>query len=69
MKLKAMTLTKVAARSGWVCAAGIFLALAIPRPANAQFGLDLAAILAGLQKVFEPSDQQHSFASQEDSIG
>jgi hypothetical protein len=51
MKLKAMTLTKAAARSGWVCAAGIFLALAIPRPANAQFGLDLAAILAGLQKV------------------
>jgi hypothetical protein len=51
MKLKAMRLKKVAARSGWVCAAGIFLALAIPRPANAQFGLDLAAILAGLQKV------------------
>ena len=51
MKMKATMLKKVAARSGWVCAAGIFLALAIPRHANAQFGLDLAAILAGLQKV------------------
>src|SRR5450432_2691696 len=51
MKTKVATLKRVAVRGGWVFVAGIFLALTIPRQANAQFGLDLAAILAGLQKV------------------
>ena len=42
---------RVAPRAGWFCAAGLFVGFAVPRPAHAQFGIDLAVILAGLQKV------------------
>ena len=42
---------RVAHRVGWLCAAGLFLGVAVPRQAHAQFGVDLAVILAGLQKI------------------
>lgn len=36
---------------GWLAVAGLFVAAAVPRQAEAQFGLDLAAMLAGLEKI------------------
>ena len=38
-------------KGAWFCAAGLFVSIAVPRQASAQFGMDLAAILAGLQKI------------------
>lgn len=46
------TLWKATApRAGWLCAAAVFVGVAVPRQAHAQFGIDLAVILAGLQKI------------------
>ncbi len=42
---------QVASKVGWFCVAGLFVSLAVPRQAEAQFGLDLAAILAGLEQI------------------
>ena len=42
---------RFAPRAGWVCAAGLILGVAVPHQAHAQFGVDLAVILAGLQKI------------------
>ena len=44
-------LKRLVPRAGWVCAAGLLLGVAVPRQAHAQFGVDLAVILAGLQKI------------------
>ncbi len=41
----------IAPRAGWLCAAAVFVGVAVPRQAHAQFGIDLAMILAGLQKI------------------
>jgi hypothetical protein len=41
----------IAPRAGWLCAAAVFVGVAVPRSAHAQFGIDLAVILAGLQKI------------------
>ncbi len=46
------TLWKATApRAGWLCAAAVLVGVAVPRQAHAQFGIDLAVILAGLQKI------------------
>lgn len=42
---------RIGGRTCWFIAAAAFLIVAIPRPAQAQFGEEIAAILAGLQKV------------------
>jgi hypothetical protein len=42
---------KLAPRAGWACAGLVFLGMAVPRQAHAQFGIDLGIILAGLQKI------------------
>ena len=42
---------KMAPRAGWFCAAVLFVSLVVPQPAHAQFGADMAVILAGLQKI------------------
>ncbi len=38
-------------RAGWWCAGALFLGIVIPRQGHGQFGIDLAVILAGLEKV------------------
>ena len=38
-------------KGAWFCAASLFVSVVVPRQASAQFGLDLAAILAGLEKI------------------
>ena len=42
---------KAVHRAGWACAGLLFVGIAIPRQAHAQFGIDLGVILAGLQKI------------------
>ncbi len=42
---------RIAPRAGWLCAAAVLIGVAVPRQAHAQFGIDLAVILAGLQKI------------------
>ena len=42
---------KVVPRAGWTCAGLLFVGIAVPRQAHAQFGIDLGVILAGLQKI------------------
>lgn len=42
---------QIGKKVGWLAAAGLFAAVAVPRQAEAQFGLDLAAVLAGLEKI------------------
>ena len=45
------TMKRVTTRAGWFITAGALLAIGIPQRAQAQFGLDLAAVLAGLEKI------------------
>jgi hypothetical protein len=47
---------KVAPRAGWACAGLLFLGMAVPRQAHAQFGAELA-------KDLESSDQQRGLAA------
>ncbi len=49
--MNAVQMKQIAKKAGWVAAAGLFVAIAVPRKAEAQFGIDLAAILAGLEKI------------------
>ncbi len=42
---------RMALRAGWFCAAAVLVGFAVPRPAQAQFGIDFAVIMAGLQKI------------------
>ena len=42
---------RMAPRAGWICAAALFVGFAVPPQAHAQFGADIAVILAGLQKI------------------
>ena len=46
-----LQMRQVAKKAGWFTVAGLFVAVAVPRQAEAQFGLDLAAVLAGLEKI------------------
>ena len=51
MSIDELLWKRMAQRAGWLCTTGFLLALAVPRQAHAQLGLDLAAILAGLQQI------------------
>lgn len=42
---------KLAPRAGWLCAAAMFMGFVVTPQAHAQFGVDIAVILAGLQKI------------------
>lgn len=49
--MQSVQVKQFANKCGWFCAAGLFIAVAVPRQASAQFGIDLTVILAGLEKI------------------